>query len=265
LKANGHVVGFVGDGINDVPALHEADVGISVNSAVDVAKDSSDIILLKKNLDILAEGVEEGRKIFGNTMKYILMGTSSDFGNMISMTAASLFLPFIPMLPTQILLNDLLYDVSQTTISTDNVDKEYIKKPKKFKIDLIKKYMLFFGPISSIYDFIIFAIMILLFHASAILFRTGWFVESAATQILVVFAIRTRRIPFYKSKPGKWIIFSCLATVGIAAIIPFTPLGEVFSFTPIPALFFLVIVAIVVTYLILIEIGKKLFFDRYEI
>ena len=264
LKQNGHDVGYMGDGINDAAALHEADVGISVDSAVDIAKDSSDIILLRKNLDILANGVIEGRKIFSNSMKYILMGTSSDFGNMLSMSVSSFFLPFLPMLPSQVLLNDLMYDVSQTTISSDNVDEEYIKKPKKFNLKAIKKYMLFFGPISSLYDFMTFGIMLFFFHSSAMMFRTGWFIESIATQTLVVFIIRTRK-PFYKSAPGKWVVFSCIGIVALALLIPFTPLGKLFELTTLPILFFVFLGVMIITYLLLAELAKRIFFKKLDI
>ncbi len=266
LKDNGHDVGYMGDGVNDIAALHEADVGISVDSAVDVAKDASDIILMKKSLGILAEGIIEGRKIFSNSMKYIMIDVSSDFGNMLSMSAASFFLPFLPMLPQQVLFNDLIYDVSQTTVSNDNVDQEYLKKPKKFNLDLIRKYMLWFGPLSSIYDFITFAVLIYFFKANEITFQTGWFLESISTQILVFFVIRTRRSPFWKSKPGKGVMISCIGAVLFALIIPFTPLGTVFGFTDtLPSLFFVFLVAVIIAYLSLAEVGKRLFFKKYEI
>lgn len=265
LKKNGHDVGYMGDGINDIAALHEADVGISVNNAIDVAEDAADIVLLNKNLDILADGVYEGRKIFENSMKYILMGTSSDFGNMLSMSVASFFLPFLPMLPSQVLLNDLLYDVSQSTISSDNVDPEYLKKPKKFNLKLIRKYMLWFGPISSIYDFLTFGLMIYFFNANEVVFRTGWFIESIATQTLVVFVIRTRRSPFWKSKPGKWIWVSCISVVLAALVIPFTSLGSVFGFVPLPTLFFVFLAIMIMTYLLLAELSKRFFLKNYEI
>ena len=265
LKSRGHDVGYLGDGVNDIAALYEADVGISVDSAVDVAKDASDIILLKKSLGTLAEGVLEGRKIFGNSIKYILMGVSSDFGNMLSMSISSFFLPFLPMLPPQVLLNDMLYDFSQFPISSDNVDVEYMKKPKKFDLSLIRKFMLWFGPISSIYDFITFGVLIFLFKVSETTFRTGWFIESIATQTLVVFVIRTRRSPFWKSKPGKGILISCLSIVAIALIIPYTPLGTIFQLPPLPAWYFAFLIVAVVTYLLLVEVGKKIFFKKYEI
>lgn len=266
LKDNGHDVGYMGDGVNDIAALHEADVGISVEFAVDVAKDASDIILMRKSLSILAEGVVEGRKIFSNSMKYIMIGVSSDFGNMLSMSTASFFLPFLPMLPQQVLLNDLVYDVSQSTVPNDNVDSEYLKKPKKFNLNLIRKYMIWFGPLSSVYDFITFAILLSFFKANQITFQTGWFLESISTQILVFFVIRTRRSPFWKSMPGKGVLISCIGSVLFALIIPFTPLGNVFGFTnTLPSLFFIFLIVVIVAYLFFAEIGKRLFFKKYEI
>lgn len=265
LQANGHDVGFMGDGVNDVPALMEADVAISVNDAVDVAKDASDIILLRKNLKVLAEGVAEGRRVFGNTMKYILMGTSSNFGNMFSAAGGSIFLPFLPMLPIQILLANFIYDVSETTIPFDNVDAEYLKKPKRINIKAIRKYMLFFGPISSLYDFLTFFVMLVVFNASMAMFQTGWFIESMMTQILVVFVIRTRKVPFFMSKPGILLTISTLSAVVLVLILPFTKLGKLFGFTTLPWNFFAILILMVVTYLILVELGKAWFFKRYEI
>ena len=265
LKDFGHDVGYMGDGINDVAALHEADVGISVDSAVDVAKDASDIILFKKSLGILAEGVIEGRKIFSNSMKYILIGVSSDFGNMISMSIASFILPFLPLLPPQVLLNDLIYDVSQMTVSRDNVDPEYLKKPKKFNLAIIKKYMLWFGPISTLFDLVALAILVFFFKASQVTFRTGWFIESLSTQILVFFVIRTRKSPFWKSKPGKGILISCLGMFAFVLILPYTPLGNIFGFTPLPALYFAFLAGMIIAYLFLAEISKRIFFKRNEI
>ena len=196
LKNNGHVVGFLGDGINDAPSLKTADVGISVDNAVDVAKESADIILLQNDLRVLHDGVLEGRKTFGNTMKYIMMGVSSNFGNMFSVAGASLFLPFLPMLPTQILLNNLLYDFSQSTIPTDKVDQKYVEKPKRLDIRFIRRFMVFLGPVSSLFDFLTFFMMLFIFKASEPLFQTAWFIESLTSQTLVIFAIRTKKSPF---------------------------------------------------------------------
>jgi Mg2+-importing ATPase len=263
LKNNGHVVGFLGDGINDAPSIKTADVGISVDNAVDVAKESADIILLQKSLMVLEEGVLEGRKTFGNTMKYIMMGTSSNFGNMFSVAGASLFLPFLPMLPIQILLNNLLYDMSQSTIPTDNVDQEYIEKPKRWDISFIRKFMIFLGPISSIFDFLTFFIMLLVFNATEPLFQTAWFLESLATQTLVIFVIRTRKTPFYRSKPSRFLLFSSLSVLGIAFVIPFTPVGELFRLVEPPFAFFIILAGLIGVYLMLVEIVKKWFYKRY--
>ena len=242
LKRNGHVVGFMGDGINDAPSIREADVGISVENAVDIAKESADIILLKNDLRILHDGVLEGRKTFGNTMKYILMGTSSNFGNMFSVAGASLFLPFLPMLPIQILLNNLLYDVSESTIPTDSVDSSYISTPKKWDIEFIRKFIFVFGPINSVFDFITFFILLFIFKADASFFQTAWFIESICTQTLVIFVIRTRIVPFYKSKPSNLLVASTLLIIVIACILPFTVIGSIFGFVHLPISFYTVLV-----------------------
>jgi len=265
LKANGHVVGFLGDGMNDAPSMRAADVSISVENAVDVAKESADIILLRKDLRVLEEGVLEGRKTFGNTMKYVMMGISSNFGNMFSAAGASLFLNFLPMLPTQILLNNLMYDVSELTIPTDNVDPEYVEKPKRLDISYIRNFMLFFGPISSIFDFLTFYIMLNVFDAwnNAPLFQTAWFIESLCTQTLVIFAIRTRRSPFFKSRPSRLLFLSSLSVVAVALLLPLTPLGDLFKFVSPPPAFFLFLVAFVAVYLALVETLKRLFYKRY--
>ncbi|MGC8849622.1 MAG: magnesium-translocating P-type ATPase, partial [Candidatus Bathyarchaeia archaeon] len=263
LKDNGHVVGFLGDGINDAPSMKTADIGISVDNAVDVARESADIILLQNDLRILKEGVLEGRKTFGNTLKYIMMGVSSNFGNMFSVAGASLFLPFLPMLPIQILLNNLLYDLSQTTITTDDVEPEYVEKPKRLDVSFVRNFMLFLGPVSSVFDFITFFIMLLLFHASEPLFQTAWFIESLSTQTLVIFAVRTRRTPFYKSRPSKPLLLSSLGIVGFALILPFTTLGELFHFVKPPFTFYPVLAGLIGAYLALTEIVKKWFYKRY--
>jgi Mg2+-importing ATPase len=261
LKMRKHVVGYMGDGINDAPSLHNADVGISVATAVDVAKGAADIILLERSLRVLHAGILEGRKAFGNVMKYLLMGTSSNFGNMFSMAGASLFLPFLPMLPTQILLNNFLYDLAQITIPTDNVDDSYMHKPRKWNIDIIRDFMLIIGPISSIYDFLTFAVMLLVFHANEVLFHTGWFVESLATQTLVLFVIRTAGNPF-RSRPSRPLAITTLAIVLIGLLLPFTPLAGLLGFTPLPAGYFLFLVAATSTYLVLVEIAKRRLMKR---
>ncbi|KTD66626.1 magnesium transporter [Legionella santicrucis] len=256
LRGRGHVVGYIGDGINDVPSLHSADVGISVAGAVDVAREAADIILLKHHLSVLLSGILEGRKSFGNVMKYLMMGTSSNFGNMLSMAGAILLLPFLPMLPTQILLNNLLYDISQIVIPTDNVDPSFARKPKHWDITLIRKFMFYIGPISSIFDFLTFFVMLKIFVATESLFQTGWFVESLATQTLVVFVIRTAKSP-WKSKPSTPLICMALFIVFFAALLPFTPIAKFLGFVPLPPTYFLFLITATVTYLFLVEFIKK--------
>jgi P-type Mg2+ transporter len=264
-RALGSTVGFMGDGVNDAVALHDADVGISVESATDVAKDAADIVLLEKDLDILAGGIGEGRRIFSNTIKYVLMGTSSNFGNMFSAGAGSLFLTFLPLLPTQILLNNLLYDTSEMTIPTDNVDQEQLDRPSHWDMRMIQRFMLFFGPISSLFDFATFAILLLGFDASHTLFRSGWFVESLATQSLAIFAIRTRRVPFFRSRPSTPLLVSTLLVVALGFVLPFSPLAHRFGFTDLPLGLVGVIVAIIPTYLLTLELGKRLFYRRQAV
>ncbi|MEM2172573.1 MAG: magnesium-translocating P-type ATPase [Thermoproteota archaeon] len=263
LKNNGHVVGFLGDGINDAPSLKTADVGISVENAVDVTKESADIILLENDLRVLHDGVIEGRKTFGNTMKYIMMGVSSNFGNMFSVAGASLFLPFLPMLPIQILLNNLLYDLSQTTIPTDEVDPEYIEKPKRWDIQFIRLFMVFLGPVSSLFDFLTFFIMLFIFNASEPLFQTAWFIESLTSQTLVIFSIRTKRSPFWKSRPSRLLLFNNMAIIASALILPYTPLGIIFRFEKPPATFYMALAVILSAYVALAEIIKSWFYRRY--
>jgi len=259
-RALGSTVGFLGDGVNDAVALHDADVGISVESATDVAKDAADIVLLNKDLGILAGGVVEGRRIFANTMKYILMGTSSNFGNMFSAAGASLILSFLPMLPEQILLNNLLYDTSEMTIPTDNVDEEQLERPAHWDIGFIRHFMVLFGPISSIFDFATFGIMIWVFHAHAPLFRSGWFVESLSTQSLVIFVIRTRRIPFFHSKASTPLIVSTLICVAIGIALPYSPFAHALGFTALPLGFMGALVVMIIIYLGLVELGKRYFY-----
>jgi len=262
LKRRGHVVGYLGDGINDAPSLHSADVGISVDSAVDVAKAAADIILLEHDLRVLHAGVLEGRRTFGNIMKYIMMGTSSNFGNMFSMAGASLFLPFLPMLPVQILLNNLLYDVSELPIPLDRVDDDYLSHPRHWDMNFIRNFMLIIGPVSSVFDFLTFYIMLAVFHAGEALFHTGWFIESMATQVLVIFIIRTRKNPF-RSRPNPWLVACSLTVVAVAALLPFTPAGVYLGFVAPPAFFFVILAAILIFYLLAVEGMKQWFFRRF--
>jgi P-type Mg2+ transporter len=263
-QAIGNDVAFLGDGVNDAVALHNADVGISVDSATDVAKDAADIVLLEKDLNVLADGVAEGRRIFANTIKYVLMGTSSNFGNMFSAAAASAFLTFLPMLPSQILLNNLLYDSSQMTIPTDLVDEEQLARPSHWDMGFIRHFMVFFGPISSIFDFMTFAIMLKVFHAGPPLFRTGWFVESLATQTLVIFVIRTRRVPFFRSRPSKAMLFASIGVVAIGILLPFSPWAHTLGFRALPAGYFAALIAMIAAYLTLVELGKVEFFRHWR-
>jgi P-type Mg2+ transporter len=260
LRRRGRAIGFLGDGVNDALALHAADIGISVDSATDVAKDAADVVLLEKDLGVLADGVSEGRRIFANTIKYVLMGTSSNFGNMFSAAAASAVLPFLPMLPGQILLNNLLYDAGQLTIPTDRVDEEQLRAPSHWDIGFIRRFMVFFGPISSVFDFLTFALMLGLFHAGPDLFRAGWFAESLATQTLVIFAIRTRRSPFTRSRPSTPLLVAVLVTVAVGVALPMSPLSSLLGFAPLPLGFFLALVGMVIAYLVLIELSKRIFF-----
>jgi P-type Mg2+ transporter len=266
LKARGHVVGYIGDGINDAPSLHTADVGISVMNGVEVAKDAAKIILLEKDLAVLNEGVNEGRRSFANIMKYIIMGTSSNFGNMFSMAGASLFLPFLPMLPTQILLNNFLYDISQISIPGDNVDPALLHRPKRWQIGFIRQFMIIIGPISSLYDFLTFGVLLWVFHAStnAPLFHTGWFVESLATQTLVILVIRTAANPL-KSRPSRPLLISVLAVVTIAAVLPYTAVGTLLRFTPLPVSLLGAIAFLAVTYLLLVQAVKFWFYRRHAL
>lgn len=259
-RRSGRDVGFLGDGVNDAVALHAADVGISVDSAADVAKDAADIVLLDKDLGVLADGVTEGRRIFANTLKYVLMATSSNFGNMFSAAGASLFLTFLPMLPSQILLNGLLYDVGQLAIPGDRVDPEVLARPAAWDIAFVRRFMSVFGPISSVFDFLTFFVMLWVLHASHHEFRSGWFVESLATQTLVVFVIRTRRIPFVRSRPSPAMIAIPVACALVGAVLPFSPFAGALGFTRLPLAFFLILLGMVATYLILVEAAKAWFY-----
>jgi Mg2+-importing ATPase len=264
LKHRGHVVGFMGDGINDAPSLHAADVGISVSSAVDVAREAADIILVEPGLEVLTSGIVEGRKAFGNVMKYLLMGTSSNFGNMFSMAGASTFLPFLPMLPTQILLNNFLYDVSQITIPTDNVDEEFVRTPRQWDIALIRRFMLFVGPISSVFDFLTFYVLLRFFPATQEFFHTGWFVESLATQTLVIYVIRTMGNPI-GSRPSAPLLITTVVVVGVGALLPFTRLGPPLGFDPLTGPFYAFVTAATLVYLLLVQLAKERLFGAWSV
>lgn len=267
LQANGCVVGFLGDGINDAPALRTADVGISVNSATDIAKESADIILLEMSLSVLGEGVLEGRKVFGNIIKYIKMGASSNFGNMFSVLGASILFPFLPMLPVQILTNNLLYDFSQTTIPTDNVDPEYIEKPRKWHIQDIGRFMLFIGPMSSIFDYATFFVMWFVFRVNvtgnASLFQTGWFVESLISQTLIIHVIRSRKIPFLQSRASKPLLISTVLVMAAAIILTYSPLAPGLSFVHLPWLFWPILVAMMLCYIALTQLMKMWYIRKF--
>lgn len=262
LRELGHVVGYMGDGINDAPSLQHADVGISVDNAADVAKEAADLILLRQDLGAVYDGILEGRKTFANIMKYIRMVTSSNFGNMISMAGATLFLPFLPMLPVQILLNNLMYDLSEIAIPLDNVDRDFLEKPRRWNLAAVVRFMLVMGPLSSLFDVITFVIMTKVFNASVPLFQTAWFVESLTTQILIIFVIRTRR-PFCQSRPNRTLTLLSLGLVITGALIPFTPFGSYFGFVPLPLSFYGVLGGIVLVYLFLAERAKMIFYRRF--
>jgi Mg2+-importing ATPase len=263
LKKSGNVVGFMGDGINDASALHAADVGISVESAVDVAKEAADIVLLEKNLRVLVEGVQEGRTTFANTLKYVFMATSANFGNMFSMAGASLFLPFLPLLPKQILLTNLLTDLPEMAIATDRVDEELVKEPRRWDIKFIRKFMITFGIVSSLFDFLTFGALLFLLRANVDHFRTGWFMESVVSASLIVLVIRTRQ-PFFKSKPSTPLWIATVLVILVTVLLPYIELSWVFGFASMPREFLLVLVGILVLYIIAAEMAKKLFYHRQK-
>ena len=255
-----NVVGYLGDGINDATAIHAADVGISVNSAPNVTKEASDFVLLEKDLTVLAEGVVEGRRTFANTLKYVFMATSANFGNMFSMAGASIFLPFLPLLPKQILLMNLLTDLPEMTISTDNVDPETIAKPRRWDIKFIRKFMIVFGLLSTLFDLITFGILLYFLHPTSIeQFRTAWFIESITSACIIVLVIRTTR-PIFKSKPKSYLIVTTLITISIVMILPYTPIGKIFGLTEIPVSYIIIIGLIVSAYAISAEIIKRIFY-----
>ena len=259
LKARGHVVGYLGDGINDAPSLHSADIGLSVASAVDVAKEAADMILLDEDLQVVHDGVMEGRRTFSNIMKYIMMGTSSNFGNMFSMAGASLFLPFLPMLPTQILLNNILYDLSEVPIPLDNIDAADIALPRKWDMKFLRNYMVVFGTVSSLFDFLMFYVMLTVLKSSAPMFQSGWFIESLATQVLVIFIIRTRGNPF-KSTPNRWLMATSIAVIAFALLLLVTPLAAFFHFVPLPAKYYVILIMMVAAYLTIVHFVKTGFY-----
>jgi Mg2+-importing ATPase len=261
LMKTGNVVGYLGDGINDASALHAADIGISVDSAVDVAKEAADIVLLDKDLNVLVQGVEQGRKTFANTLKYVFMATSANFGNMFSMAGASIFLTFLPLLPRQILLTNLMTDLPEMTIATDSVDKELINQPRRWNMRFIRNFMITFGILSSVFDYLTFAVLLFVLHAGADLFRTGWFVESVISAALVVLVIRTRR-PFFKSSPSRYLLMTTLIITALTLVVPFTPLGVVFGFVKLPLSFILLMLVIVALYILAAELAKRVFY-RY--
>ena len=264
LKKAGNVVGYMGDGINDASALHSADVGISVESAVDVAKEAADIVLLEKDLGVLVQGVREGRTTFANTLKYVFMATSANFGNMFSMAGASLFLPYLPLLPAQILLTNLMTDFPEMTIATDSVDSEMVDHPRRWDIVAIRKFMITFGLVSSVFDFLTFGVLLFFLHASKDQFRTGWFLESVISASLIVLVIRSRK-PFFKSRPAKYLLIATLTTVAITVALPYTPLGPIFGFSRVPLAFLFLVVAIVVLYIVCAEMVKTVFYKTVKL
>jgi Mg2+-importing ATPase len=263
LRKAGNVVGYMGDGINDASALHAADVGISVESGVDVCKEAADIVLLEKDLGVLVQGVREGRTTFANTLKYVFMATSANFGNMFSMAGVSLFLPFLPLLPKQILLTNLLTDFPEMTIATDRVDNEMIDYPRRWNIQAIRKFMITFGLVSSVFDYLTFGALLVILHASQDQFRTGWFLESVISASLIVLVIRTRK-PSFKSRPSKYLLMATLLVVVVTLLLPLTALGTILGLHPLPVSFLLLIGIIVVAYIIAAEIAKRVFYSKVK-
>jgi Mg2+-importing ATPase len=263
LQKTGHVVGYMGDGINDALALHAADVGISVDTAVDVAKDAADFILLRKDLGILRQGIDEGRRTFANTLKYILTTISANFGNMFSMAAASVFLPFLPLLASQILLNNFLSDIPGAAIASDRVDQEWVARPRRWDTAFIRDYMVRFGLLSSVFDLLTFGVLLWLFKAAPEEFRTGWFLESLLTELVIALVVRTRR-PFYRSRPGNLLLGSTVAVIAVALALPYLPFSSIFGFVPLPAPLLLAMVGLTIAYVLAVEVAKKSFYARGE-
>ncbi len=263
LKKAGHVVGYMGDGINDMSALHAADVGISVEDAADAAKDAADLVLLEKDLNVLIEGVREGRRTFANTLKYVFAATSANFGNMFSMAGASLFLPFLPLLPKQILLTNVITDLPEMTIAGDNVDPELVKQPRRWDVKFIRRFMVTFGLISSLFDFLTFGVLLLVLDADTEQFRTGWFVESIISAAFIVLVIRSRR-PFYRSKPAFALWVTTAAVIIGTAVLPYLPVAGLLGFTPLPFCFYLIIGVIIMAYIITVELAKRVFYTKIK-
>ena len=263
MKKAGNVVGYMGDGINDASALHAADVGISVDTAADVAKEAADIVLLEKNLGVLIDGVREGRTTFANTLKYVFMATSANFGNMFSMAGVSLFIPFLPLLPKQILLTNLLTDFPEMTIATDNVDEQMIDYPRRWDIKAIRKFMITFGLVSSVFDYLTFGLLLLVLHSNEAQFRTGWFLESVISASMIVLVIRSRK-PFFRSRPGKYLLIATLSIAVITLIFPFTPIGNIFGFSPLSFSTYLLLLMIVLVYILAAEITKRIFYKKVK-
>jgi Mg2+-importing ATPase len=263
LRKAGNVVGYMGDGINDASALHAADVGISVDTAADVAKEAADIVLLEKDLGVLIDGVREGRTTFANTLKYVFMATSANFGNMFSMAGVSLFIPFLPLLPKQILLTNLLTDFPEMTIATDSVDEQMIDYPRRWDIKAIRKFMITFGLVSSVFDYITFGLLLLVLHANEGQFRTGWFLESVISASMIVLVIRSRK-PFFRSRPGIYLLIATLSIAVITLVFPFTPLGKVFGFSPLSISTYLLLLLIVAVYILAAEITKRIFYKKVK-
>lgn len=263
LRKFGDVVGYIGDGINDASALHAADIGISVESAVDVAKEAADIVLLEKDLSVLSEGVVEGRRTFSNTMKYVFMATSANFGNMFSMAVASIFLPFLPLLPAQVLLTNLLTDLPEMTIAGDSVDPELIERPRRWSISFIRNFMVVFGLLSSIFDYATFGVLLFVLHANVDQFRTGWFMESVISASIIVLVIRTRRT-FIRSRPSNYLVGVTLMVVLATVLIPFSPLAVPFGFIRMPPFFLATVAVIVAAYIISADLVKRWFYRKVK-